>query len=276
MTISEKILARAAGVPSVKPGQYIRARADSIIVCDLGWSLVGPPPIQQLDAKTAEPDRVVVVFDHAVPALNKQSAELHRKWRAFCKDHDITRLHDIGNHGISHVISVENGYARPGTLQVSVDTHANTCGAVGCFATALGMDVISDMVLDTNWYCGFCSLSVNDNPALPAERAINLHDMPQKITIDKSGANTAAIESVKADACVDILMRQNKYLNNIVERDCRGVKRVTQPMLGLKFFWSARILITGIETMHMNKKGQMSCPGGRTMSAANQFYSLAA
>ena len=99
--------------------------------------------------------------------------------------------------------------------------------------------------------------------------------MPQKITIDKSGANAAAIESVKADACVDILMRQNKYLNNIVERDRRGVKRVTQPMLGFKSFWSARILITGIETMHLIKKGQMNCPGGQTMSAANQFYSLA-
>ena len=51
------------------------------------------------------------------------------------------------------------------------------------------------------------------------ERAIDLHDVPEKITIDKSGANTAAIESVKADACVDILMRQNKYLNNLVEQD---------------------------------------------------------
>ena len=59
------------------------------------------------------------------------------------------------------------------------------------------------------------------------ERAINLHDVPEKITIDKSGANTAAIESVKADACVDILMRQNKYLNNIVEQDHRGFCRVS-------------------------------------------------
>ncbi len=108
------------------------------------------------------------------------------------------------------------------------------------------------------------------------ERAINLHDVPEKITIDKSGANTAAIESVKADACVEIVLRQSKYLNNIVEQDHRGVKRVTQPMLGFKSFWSARIIIAGIETMHMIKKGQMHCPGGQTMSAANQFYSLAA
>jgi len=80
------------------------------------------------------------------------------------------------------------------------------------------------------------------------ERAINLHDLPEKITIDQSGANTAAIESVKADACVDILMRQKKYLNNIVEQDHRAIKRITRPMLGFKSFWSARILIAGIET----------------------------
>ena len=71
------------------------------------------------------------------------------------------------------------------------------------------------------------------------ERAINLHDVPEKITIDKSGANTAPIESVKADACVDILMRQCKYLNNIVEQDHRAIKRITRPMLGFKSFWSA-------------------------------------
>ncbi len=66
-----------------------------------------------------------------------------------------------------------------------------------------------------------------------------------------------------------------QYLNNIVEQDHRAVKRVTQPMLGLKSFWSARILIGGIETMHMIRKGQMDCPAGSTMSAAQQFYSLA-
>lgn len=181
MTISEKILARAAGLASVAPGQYIRARADSIIVCDLGWSLVGPP-IEKLRAKTVEPERVVVVFDHAVPAANQQSAELHRRWRAFCRDQGIAHLHDIGNHGISHVISVEKGYARPGTLQVSVDTHANTCGAVGCFATALGMDVISDMVIGTNWYCVPPSVRVHIKGELP--RGVLVRDVTQIIMSD--------------------------------------------------------------------------------------------
>ncbi|MEO7127846.1 MAG: IS6 family transposase, partial [Rhodoferax sp.] len=77
------------------------------------------------------------------------------------------------------------------------------------------------------------------------ERAINLHALPEKITIDKSGANTAAIKGVNADACLDIELRQSKYLNNIVELDHRAVKRI------FKTFHCARILITGIETMHM-------------------------
>ena len=64
------------------------------------------------------------------------------------------------------------------------------------------------------------------------ERGINLHGVPEKITIDKSGSNTAAIENVKTDACVDIAMRQSTYLNNIVEQDRRVVKRVTRKHAG--------------------------------------------
>jgi putative transposase len=103
------------------------------------------------------------------------------------------------------------------------------------------------------------------------ERAINLHGLPEKISIDKGGANTAAIHSVNVDACVDIELRQSKYLNNIVEQDHRAVKRVTNPMLGFKSFWSAQKLIAGIENMHMVKKGQLHCPAGQPMSAADQF-----
>ena len=67
-----------------------------------------------------------------------------------------------------------------------------------------------------------------------------------------------------------------KYLNNIVEQDHRAIKRIIRPMLGLQSFRCARILLAGIETMHMIKKGQLSCPNGQVSSAADQFYSLAA
>jgi putative transposase len=107
------------------------------------------------------------------------------------------------------------------------------------------------------------------------ERAIDLHGMPEKITIDKSGSNTAAIVSIQADSDLCIEMRQSKYLNNIVEQDRRAVKRITRPMLGFKSFRCARVLIAGIETMHMIRKGQLEVIKDQASSAANQFYSLA-
>ncbi len=107
------------------------------------------------------------------------------------------------------------------------------------------------------------------------ERAIDLHGVPEKITIDRSGSNTAAISSIQADSGLPIEMRQSKYLNNIVEQDHRAVKRITRPMLGFKSFRCARILIAGIETMHMIRKGQLEPLKEQDSSAANQFYSLA-
>jgi putative transposase len=107
------------------------------------------------------------------------------------------------------------------------------------------------------------------------ERAIGLHDIPEKITIDKSGANTAAIESIKADAGCDILLRQVKYLNNLVEQDHRAIKRIIRLMLGFKALRCARIMLDGIETMHMIRKRQLACSDSQATSPASQFYSLA-
>ena len=105
-------------------------------------------------------------------------------------------------------------------------------------------------------------------------KAIGQHGAPQKITIDKSRANTAAIESYNAEHETDIEIRRGKYLNNIVEQDHRAVKRVTWPMLGFKSFRSAAATLAGIELMHMLRKGQ-SQPTGE-LRPAQQFYALAA
>ena len=108
------------------------------------------------------------------------------------------------------------------------------------------------------------------------ERAIGQHGLPDKVTIDKSGANTAAIHAIQADTGAPIELRQVKYLNNIVEQDHRAIKRLIRPMLGFQSFRSAHILLAGIETMHMIKKGQLDSLDGHVASAADQFYSLAA
>jgi putative transposase len=108
-------------------------------------------------------------------------------------------------------------------------------------------------------------------------KAIRRHGVPEKITIDGSAANKAAIESYNAAHSTTIVIRQVKYLNNIVEQDHRAVKRVTRPMLGFKSFHAARRTLVGIELMHMIKKKQMrggTEDEGRT--TAELFYSLAA
>src|SRR4030095_2259044 len=107
-------------------------------------------------------------------------------------------------------------------------------------------------------------------------KAIRRHGVPEKITIDGSAANEAAIKSYNTEHGTTIAIRTIKYLNNIVEQDHRGVKRVTRPMLGFKAFDAAQATLTGIELMYMLRKGQLA--GGREAgrSAAEQFYALAA
>ncbi len=107
-------------------------------------------------------------------------------------------------------------------------------------------------------------------------RAIGNNGLPESIAIDKSGANTAGIEGYNVEHDATIAIRQCKYLNNIVEQDHRAVKRIVRPMLGFKSFHCARVILAGIEIMHMIRKGQMQSNGGRTLSAAQQFYSLVA
>ena len=108
-------------------------------------------------------------------------------------------------------------------------------------------------------------------------KAIRRHGVPEKITIDGSAANEAAIKSYNEEHGTTIAIRKIKYLNNIVEQDHRGVKRVTRPMLGFKSFDAAQGTLVGIELMHMIKKKQLVVEAGdEGLTAAEMFYSLAA
>ena len=95
------------------------------------------------------------------------------------------------------------------------------------------------------------------------KKALRQHGLPDKVTIDKSGAHTAAIEALKEETGHAIEIRQNKYLNNLVEQDHRAVKRIVRPMLGFHAFRSARVTLQGIELMHMIKKGHPLAASGQ-------------
>jgi transposase-like protein len=109
-------------------------------------------------------------------------------------------------------------------------------------------------------------------------KAIRHHGEPEVVTIDKSGANTAALATLNAGKPDEetITIRQSKYLNNLVEQDDRNIKRRIRPMLGFKSFRRAQAILAGIELLHMIRKGQYQHPAGDGMSPAEQFYLLVA
>jgi putative transposase len=107
------------------------------------------------------------------------------------------------------------------------------------------------------------------------DKAMGANGDPDKVAMDKSGANKAAIDSINDGRAVPILVRKVKYLNNIVEQDHRAIKRVTRPMLNFKSFRSAGSVLAGIELMHMIRKGQFAMDGAEAMSIADQFFALA-
>jgi putative transposase len=109
------------------------------------------------------------------------------------------------------------------------------------------------------------------------KKAIRRNGLPETITIDGSDANAAAIKSYNEEHGTHIIIRQVKYLNNMVEQDHRGVKRITRPGLGFKSFEAAQDTLVGIELMHMIKKKQRLVEAGdEGLTAAEQFYALAA
>jgi putative transposase len=107
------------------------------------------------------------------------------------------------------------------------------------------------------------------------DKAMGVNEDPKKVAMDKSGANKAAIDAINVGRAVPILVRQVKYLNNIVEQDHRAIKRVTRPMLNFKSFRAACSVLAGIELIHMIRKGQFAIGGADAMSFADQFFALA-
>lgn len=110
------------------------------------------------------------------------------------------------------------------------------------------------------------------------KQAIETHGVPERVVIDKSGANLAGLEAVNVILKFTgigrmIEVRQVKYLNNIIEQDHRFIKRITRPMMGFKAFHSAIATVAGIETAHMIRKGQIPANG---TSAFQTFARLAA
>src|SRR5213594_915392 len=137
LTMSEKILAKASGNESVRPGQIVDGSVDLLYMHEmLAMALI---PFGEIGtAKVWDPTKIVVTLDHWVPPPTPEIAKMHQTIRDFCKKQGIKRFHDVGDHGIIHQLIAERGYAHPWELVIGSDSHTNMVGAVGAFAAGIG------------------------------------------------------------------------------------------------------------------------------------------
>ncbi len=153
MTLTEKILARHAGLDRVEPGQIINAKVDLVLANELS-AAVSIGVMRQIKGadRVFDPSKIALVEDHFVPAKDVQSAKIAKLMKDFAIDQKIEHFFDVGRGGIEHVVLPEEGLIAPGELIVGGDSHTCTYGALGAFATGMGStDIAAAFILGEVW-----------------------------------------------------------------------------------------------------------------------------
>ena len=137
MTLAEKILARASGHERVSPDQIVVARVD-LAMSHENADLVRKSFLEIGLARVWDPSKIVIVFDHRIPAESEKTATTHKAVREFVAAQGIEHFYDVGRGGTCHQVLPENGHVWPGMVLVGTDSHTTTHGAFGAFATGIG------------------------------------------------------------------------------------------------------------------------------------------
>jgi len=153
MTITEKILAKAAGRKEVKPGELVDARIDVVLFIDV----TGPAAVKMLEEKgidkVFDPEKIVVTPDHFQPAKDIKSAELHKRLDEWAKRQKIKYYYKIGKAGVCHALLPEQGHIRPGEVIIGPDSHTCTYGAFAAFGTGVGStDLAAAIAMGQLWF----------------------------------------------------------------------------------------------------------------------------
>ncbi len=153
MTMSQKILAAKAGLPSVKAGQLIMAKVDMV----LGNDITSPVAINEFEKSGFESvfdkKKISLVMDHFAPNKDIKAAQQCKKSREFAHKHSIQNFYDVGQMGIEHALLPEKGLVASGELIVGADSHTCTYGALGAFSTGVGStDMAASMATGELWF----------------------------------------------------------------------------------------------------------------------------
>jgi len=153
MTITEKILAKAAGKDKVVPGELINANVDIALFIDV----TGPPAVSMLEEKGIDKvfdrEKIVVTPDHFQPAKDIKSAELHKRLDDWARRHKIKYYYKLGRAGVCHALLPEQGHIRPGEVIIGPDSHTCTYGAFAAFGTGVGStDLAATIATGQLWF----------------------------------------------------------------------------------------------------------------------------
>ncbi len=153
MTMTQKILARHAGLEEVSAGQLIEADVDFTLANDI----TGPVAIREMKKAgfdgVFDRTKIALVMDHFVPNKDINSAQQALECRAFARRHDIVNFYDVGEMGVEHALLPEKGLVGPGELVIGADSHTCTYGALGAFSTGVGStDLAAGMATGKAWF----------------------------------------------------------------------------------------------------------------------------
>ena len=136
MTLAEKIIARAAGRTKVSPGEIVTCAVDLAMIHDSGGPRRVKPILDRLGVGVWDPDKVVLITDHYLPATDEESRNIQRVTRTFAAAQRIANFYDA--QGICHVVLPERGHLKPGMFAVGGDSHSPTGGAFGAYMFGVG------------------------------------------------------------------------------------------------------------------------------------------
>lgn len=153
MTMTQKILAAAAGLEKVEAGQLIEANLDLV----LGNDITSPVAIHEMEKMTVntvfDKEKVALVMDHFIPNKDIKSAQHCKCVREFACKHEITNYFDVGEMGIEHALLPEKGLTVAGDVIIGADSHTCTYGALGAFSTGVGStDMAAGMATGKAWF----------------------------------------------------------------------------------------------------------------------------
>jgi 3-isopropylmalate/(R)-2-methylmalate dehydratase large subunit len=152
MTVSEKIIAKAAGRHRVAPGEIVYVEPDITVCHELFVSTRYTGMLREIGVeRICAPEKTAIIFDHRVPVPDLDFAERHKALRRFVREQGIRYFYDVGRSGIAHHFMAEKTHARPGILYAADDIHATCLGAMGCFAASFGLGIVEAFATGRFW-----------------------------------------------------------------------------------------------------------------------------